>query len=73
MGIGKLMETQVKALHSEVGKSHKVDGDCGLSSSDNLKFDFRLAIRVGFEIILRFSLDDFETWVRKGNFRREKK
>lgn len=34
----KVMATQGKVLDLEVGKSHKVDGDHGLSLSDPLKF-----------------------------------
>lgn len=64
----KVMATQGKLLDLEVGKSHNVDGDHGLSKSDNLKFYIILTIRVGFEISHKIS---FRHFLRKGHFRRE--
>lgn len=75
LGTEKVMTTQGKVLDLEVGKSHNVNGDCGLSKSDNLKFYFTLTITVGFELSHKISFRHFlvEPWERKGHFRRERK
>ena len=75
LGTEEVMAAQGEVLDLEVGKSYNVEGDCGLSKSDHLKFYFTLTIRVGFEISHKIFFRHLlvESWERKGQFRKERK